>query len=359
MKSLEKTGASPAVHGLKRSGEASGVILEYHRISEVIPDPHSLCVSPEHFSEHLEVLSGRYTPTSLERMCEGLREGGIAPESVAITFDDGYADNLYSAKPILESYGIPATFFAALGFVERGQEFWWDELERCLLESSSLPTTLELKTNGKLYRRSLRGSHGALEHRDQSYWGWNLGVKVTPTPRHTAYRELHAILRSLPPSQRGKILGELRSLSGFEGEPAREEFRPLKPEELRELDKGDSVDIGAHGLTHSVLGTLPPEDQVEEIEGCKERLEGILGRRISLFAYPFGGKRDYTSETKSIVRCAGFVGACASHPDRVLPSTDPFQLPRFYVYDWNGKHFEREMERFFRAKTRLRSLFSR
>ncbi len=359
MKSRDTARAAPVVRGLQRSAPRGGVILEYHRIAEVIPDPHSLCVSPEHFSEHLEVLSSRYTPTSLGKMCKALREKRIAPKSVAITFDDGYADNLFNAKPILESYGIPAVFFVTLDYVERQREFWWDELERCLLESSSLPATLELETDGKLYRRNLGNSHGTMGQGDQSYWSWNLGVKVTPTPRHLAYRELHSVLRSLPPSQRERILGELRSLAGLEGEPAREEFRPLRPAELRELDGGDLVDIGAHALTHSVLATLPLEGQGEEIEGCKERLEEILGRRINLFSYPYGGKRDYTSETGSAVRRAGFAAACTSRPGRVLPSTDPFQLPRFFVCDWNGERFERQMERFFRVWTRLVSLFSR
>ncbi len=324
-----------------------GVILEYHRIAKVVPDPHGLAVSPEHFAEHLKVISGRYSPTTLGSMGEALRKGRIAPRSVAVTFDDGYADNLFNAKPILEAHAIPAVFFVTLGYVEGQREFWWDELERCLLESTSLPATLELAAGRKRYRRNLGDSRHIPPKTNRSYWGWDMSVKKVPTPRHAAYRELHAKLRSLPPSQRDKLLGELNSLAGFASEPAREEYRPLTTAELRELDRGELADVGAHGLTHSALANLTLEDQGEEIEGSKRRLESLLGRHINLFSYPFGGKRDFTVKTTRVVQEAGFTAACTGRVGRVEPSSDPFRLPRIPVYDWDGEHFEKQIESFF------------
>lgn len=348
MTSRETEQADPGFFSSRRSGPDGVVVLEYHRISKATPDPHSLCVSPEHFSEHLEVLASRYTPTSLVSMAKQLREGKIEPKSVAITFDDGYADNLLNAKPRLDSRGLPATFFVTLDYVEGRREFWWDELERCLLESTSLPPTLELETGGRPYRQSLRDASSPPADKDGTYWNWDLGVKKDPTARHRAYRELHALMRSLLPAQRERMLDGLRSAAGFQDKPARDEYRPLTRGELLELDGGDLAEAGGHALTHSVLAALPLADQREEIMGCKERLEGILGRGISLFSYPFGGKRDYTGETARLVRDAGFSAACASRPGRVVSSSDPFQIPRHFVYDWDGEHFERQMERFFR-----------
>lgn len=347
MKSRETSRAVSASPGLQRPFPPGGVILEYHRISKVVPDPHSLGVSPEHFSEHLEVLASRYTPTSLATMVDALGEGHIDPGSVAVTFDDGYADNLINAKPTLESHDIPAVFFVTSGYVDGQREFWWDELERCLLESASLAATLELETGGKVYRRHL-GDAWVPTLEDESYWSWDLGVRKTPTPRHLAYRELHALLRPLDPARRENLLGDLRSTAGFEGKPARDDYRPLTSTELRELDGGALTEVGAHALTHAVLANLPLEDQGEEIKGGKEGLEEMLGRPIRWFSYPFGGKRDYSAATTEVVREAGFDAACASRPGRVLPSTDPYQLPRFFVYDWDGEHFERQMEKFFR-----------
>ena len=98
---------------LVRHFRSRDLILLYHRVARVDSDPWSLCVTPEHFSEHLEVLR-KHRPIRLDQVKpSGWRAGG-SRASVAITFDDGYADNLYEAKRLLERYDIPATFFSLL-----------------------------------------------------------------------------------------------------------------------------------------------------------------------------------------------------------------------------------------------------
>src|SRR5262249_8195308 len=106
------------------------LILMYHRIARVERDVWSMCVTPEHFEEHLEVLS-RHRPVRLnEWKPRGWFKGSL---SCAITFDDGYADNLHAAC-LLKRFGIPATFFVTTGYIGSGREFWWDELERVVYE---------------------------------------------------------------------------------------------------------------------------------------------------------------------------------------------------------------------------------
>lgn len=100
-----------------------GLILLYHRIAELGSDPWALSVSPRHFAEHLEVLQKLGITVRLQQLNQTLQSGKRPQRQVVITFDDGYADNLYLGKPLLESYEIPATIFLATGYMVQKREF--------------------------------------------------------------------------------------------------------------------------------------------------------------------------------------------------------------------------------------------
>lgn len=335
-----------AFRRLWRSAPPGGMILLYHRIAEVRPDPQLLSVSPRHFSEHLEVLGRHYRPMPLREMVEALRQGKVPPGSVAITFDDGYADNLYQMKPLLERYGVPATVFVALGYAEKGREFWWDELERCLLEAPSLPVRVELTVGGKQHSWDIGDSGSLFEQDDASCWCWNVEMEENPTTRHRAYRSIHSLLKSLSTLERERALDHLRHIAGFEGNPARPGNRPLSLEEVHRLGEGDLVEIGAHTLMHPLLAAIPPKEQRREIEESKRKLEDLLEHPVTSFSYPYGGKGDCTAEAVMAVREAGFHCACSNFPGWVVRRTDPYQLPRFLIRDWDGEEFERRLQEF-------------
>ena len=143
----------------KKLASSKGLILMYHRVAELEIDPWSLSVTPQNFGEHLEVLQKHYHPLSLQQLVEALRGNKRPDRAVVVTFDDGYADNFYNAKPLLEKYNIPATFFISTGFIGQNREFWWDELERLLLQPRKLPEKLSLNIDGNVYQWNLDQPH--------------------------------------------------------------------------------------------------------------------------------------------------------------------------------------------------------
>ncbi|MGH7792840.1 MAG: polysaccharide deacetylase family protein, partial [Thermodesulfobacteriota bacterium] len=132
-----------------------GLILMYHSINEWSSDPWSLSVTPSHFAEHLEVLQKYGRPMQLQQFIRKHRFGITPRNVVVVTLDDGYADNLINAKPLLEHYNIPATVFLTTGYIGSQREFWWDELDRLFLQPGKLPEVLCLKINGSSYEWKL------------------------------------------------------------------------------------------------------------------------------------------------------------------------------------------------------------
>jgi len=152
------------------------IILVYHRVIDLPSDPQLLCVKRKHFEEHLEVLRKRSCPERLQKV--GLAvEGKRLHRAVIVTFDDGYADNLLYAKPLLERYDVPATVFVTSGYVGQKRSFWWDELESLLLHSMKLPEQLELTLAGKHYYWELGASAQYTHEAYEAHRHWNVSEK--------------------------------------------------------------------------------------------------------------------------------------------------------------------------------------
>ncbi len=93
-------------------------ILMYHRVCK--NDKYDqLTVDPDKFSEQIRYLSEHYRIISLDNVIAELESGSIKKNTVAVTFDDGYLDNLVYAIPILEKYKVPATIFITSQFCDQ------------------------------------------------------------------------------------------------------------------------------------------------------------------------------------------------------------------------------------------------
>jgi len=311
------------------------LILVYHRVAEVQIDPWRLCVSPANFDRQLgrlRALRSRIVPVS--ELARGLAAKNAPRRAIAVTFDDGYCDNLEAARPLLEKYEIPATLFATAGYIGRGEEFWWDTLERVFLQPQSLPDVLELVVDGQTYHREL-GAESELSESDALRWPDWKPFSEAPTVRHQLHDELWEMLVQLRPDERDRVIAALLDWAGI-GAPARPSHRPLSETELLRLRGDGLIEIGAHSMNHPALPALPAPLQAHELTRSKSRLEELLGEPVIGFSYPQGRT---SQETEEQVRRAGYAFACGSGGTSVPRRPDIYQLPRLSVGDWDETRF--------------------
>jgi peptidoglycan/xylan/chitin deacetylase (PgdA/CDA1 family) len=295
---------------LKRVFRPGALILNYHRVVDLPRDSYSLCVSPQRFANHVELIRNYARPMSLAMLLSCLEAGEMPRRAVVVTFDDGYFDVLAHAKPILEHYEIPATLFAISGFVGATAEMWWDELERAFCADP------------------------ARTHRE-------FGCDCEPRSGSFDLNRVHARALHMHPRKRAALL---HGLLGEQSPVCRSLYRGLTSGELRDLAASGLFEIGAHTVTHPALAGLHSLAQWQEISTSRKQLEQALGRPVTLFSYPHGSIGPGTVDE---VKIAGFVAACSSNVDLARPHCDRFRLPRVTARNWGADEFAAQLRFWF------------
>jgi peptidoglycan/xylan/chitin deacetylase (PgdA/CDA1 family) len=344
---------------LKRTASflmGAAVVLLYHRVSDTDFDPLLLSVSPDNFDAQMTYLRRRYALLSLEELRGALKKGSLPRGAVAITFDDGYGDNLRNARPILDRHRIPATVFVTTGYTGSGREFWWDELGRTLFFAPRLPERLSLSV-ASTPREWAMGSASRMTMKERlADRSWTILREDNPTELHRAYREIQPILSRAPSDQRDRMLMDLSEQTGSGGSQGSQDAVRADPvsdtlamtrDELRALAEGGLIAIGAHTVTHPVLSTLTPEAAAYEIRQSKQDLQQVLGADVVSFAYPYGYWGAYTPQNVADVRAAGLADAYSNFGGVVRPHANPYELNRILVRNWSLDEFGRVVRQAF------------
>lgn len=311
------------------------VVLMYHRVAVCDLDPWNLCVSPQRFAEHLDALKRSYCIVPVRELVRSAAHRS----AVAITFDDGYADNLHEAAPLLEHHEAPACFFLTSGALDMTREFWWDELERLLLRKAALPSAINISIGSSQHLfEPGRAAEPAMDLRDEIRANppWKAGLKT----RLGFFYAVWQTLRVLDEHARRTALDEI-AMQLTDDTGTRVSHRLLTSDEAQRLAGHPGMEIGAHSVTHAVLPSLESAAQSREIRDSKQHLEKLLRRPITGFAYPFG---DYGAKTAEHVRAAGFAFACTTEVGGISRNSDRFRLPRLGVEDCDGPTLIRRIE---------------
>lgn len=298
--------------GLLRLAESrltnSLTIVCYHRVlpeelkrAYAFPD---LAVTPEAFRVHCAALARHYEVHALSEAADLLRKGyrGKRPLA-AVTFDDGYRDNHAYAVPVLDSYGLKATFFVIAGLVGKSELPWYDRLKQ---------VADGLARDGKLEE--------SLADVDADVRGV-LRECLVSSPG-----DVVQAAKRLKPGERTRLISRLASLSNATvASPGLDTI--MNAEELKALRRSGH-EIGSHSVSHEILPLLDEASRVREISGSKDLLERAIEGGVRCFCYPNG---DYDGSVLESVEEAGYSYACTTRKGINHTMATPFELRRWFI----------------------------
>ena len=300
-------------------------IVMYHRVAETQCDPWQLAVNPHRFEEQIAYVARYRTPLSMEEFVQRLRSHTLPPDAIAITFDDGYRDNLRNAAPVLCRYKVPATVFLATGYIGKSDRFWWDELATLTLACRAAANSTVL-FNGE----AAALSWAEWTHHDEKPWH---ASRPPRTARQTAYLQLWKRLRSCSMEERRQFLHRLRLelRSCAQSSDGSELDLPMRAPEVQALLATELISIGAHSVTHPLLPELSSAQRLEEITASRDTCSTLAAHPVCGFAYPHGAM---DRATRDDVERSGFDWACSTKSRTVdTEQFDPFDLPRVQALD--------------------------
>lgn len=300
--SVYQSGLSSLYARLQR--ESVATILMYHSVPTLDEsrwtDPYN-SLSAEAFERQMQFLSRYRRVISIEQLVQKLRaKEAIEQRTVAITFDDGYRNNLTVAAPILAKYNLPATIYLATGYIDSEQNQWIDTLYAAFRARSKC----EL----------------ALTAWNDDFQDWNL---ADARQKVKAYIALTEYLIQATVSQRDALLAEIDRQLAPTAYPPRltmnwEEARTLKTQY-------PNITLGAHTTNHLDLRTHSSR-AAEEITGSVEQMAIALGSAPKHFAFPYNR---YCQHALAEVKAAKISSAVVAANDPVVrANTSPYMLPR-------------------------------
>ena len=277
------------------------LVLGWHNIDPTpgFPDPPG--AGRRGFARQLAVLARWASVIPLRRALDLMdADEPLPPRAVALTFDDGYRDNLELGVPMLARHDLPATFYLVPGFLDGTVGAWWEDLSDAF-DRARAP---ELTWRGSRY--GLTDPAGRAAAHDAVRAGLKRGDHAS---RVAAVAEVTEVLDPAPSSQRPLFLD-------WDGARA-----------LR----ATGHDLGSHTVSHAILERETPQAQAAELADSRAALERVLGPGIDTVAYPNGSAADYSEVTTAAAAAAGYRCAVTTRAGLAARSDDRYELRRVVV----------------------------
>jgi peptidoglycan/xylan/chitin deacetylase (PgdA/CDA1 family) len=286
-------------HALRPVFGGVGAILTLHRVLPARSDafqPNYLLEIETSFLDQLlgHLRARKLELVSMDEVRRRLVERDFSRRFVALTFDDGYRDNLEFAWPVLRKHEVPFALFIATSFPDRLGELWWVALEQVIAKSDRLAVEMD----GKSRFFNCGDTQGKREAFEEIYW-W---------------------LRSQ--STYDDLLRAIRDLSARYGVDLKSPCRELCMDwaEIGRMAEDPLCTIGAHTISHPILSKVSADVVRTEMKRSAEIIEAALGRKPEHFAYPYGEPRSAGTREFKLAEEAGFATAVTTRPDVLKPA---------------------------------------
>jgi peptidoglycan/xylan/chitin deacetylase (PgdA/CDA1 family) len=302
-KAISGSGALGLVARLK---PPAALILMYHSVQEN-PAENQAWIAPgivhstSGFARQMELVARRFHPVSLGEIVSFLRgDAKLKRRPVAVTFDDGFLDNVREAAPILRRCGVPAAFYLVTSVIGGGEVPWYCRVRHAFLTASARVWT----------------------HSDLT---WDL---TNPASRDAALQAAYDAGAALAgESQRSAVDRIERELAAeCSGPPQRLMMDWTEARAL--LDAGHTV--GSHTVTHPNLAHVFPEESLRsELVDSKRQIESHLNAPVAHFSYPHPALvPQWNQRTLEASRLAGYTTAVTTTRGAVRAGADPLALTR-------------------------------
>lgn len=241
-------------------------VLMYHVVSdESLPYIKHLYAykSSELFERDIIYLKQNYHLISYEDFREDRFRGDIvSPDSVMLTFDDGYRELFSEIRPLLLKHGVAGTFFVSTGFIDNRNMYYRNKVSLCIEEILKSGRNRRFDRLEKINRAS-----GRKFKKPKAFARWIKSLK--------SFEE--------------DMIDQICSILEIDIREYLKKHRPyLTSDEVKQL-VSDGFTIGAHGRLHHRLDLLGEDDLEKEIvDSCRE-IMNLTGRDHLPFAFPFTG----------------------------------------------------------------------
>jgi len=283
-------------------------VLCYHRVADRsgAGEFSNLVVncSPESFEREVAFLKDHYNIISVEEAVAALRlKKDLPPDSLSITFDDGYRDNYTNAFPVLKKYRVSAAVFLTADFIGNDKGLIWTDLITHLIDSTK-KGFIDIPRIGKYCLEGLKR-------------------------REKAEISIIQHLNKLDSAERDKIIDLVSDELDVKFDPGIAGGVYLSGSEISEMSRSGMI-FGSHGCSHSIFTRVKPARARREAVDSKARIEQITGKTTRFFAYPNGSRLDFNDETAGILKQAGYEAAFTTvhGVNRQSGDIDMFSLKR-------------------------------